>query len=79
MAPSYQDLKTFHLPEGTRGRSGFVVAVWQFAQATVFACSPQYAYAWRRWLLRLFGAKVGKASPGAPECPRHLPLVCHLR
>ena len=60
MAPSYQDLKTFHLPEGTRGRSGFVVAVWQLAQATVFACSPQYAYAWRRGLLRLFGAKVGK-------------------
>jgi putative colanic acid biosynthesis acetyltransferase WcaF len=60
MAPRYQDLETFGLPEGTRGRSGFVVAAWQLAQATVFACSPQYAYPWRRWLLRLFGAKVGK-------------------
>jgi putative colanic acid biosynthesis acetyltransferase WcaF len=29
-------------------------------QATAFACSPQFAYVWRRWLLRLFGAKVGK-------------------
>jgi putative colanic acid biosynthesis acetyltransferase WcaF len=36
-----------------------VVLLWQLVQATVFAWSPQPAYFWRRWLLRLFGAEVG--------------------
>jgi putative colanic acid biosynthesis acetyltransferase WcaF len=30
-------------------------------QATLFRWSPQFLYGWRRFLLRLFGAKVGKA------------------
>lgn len=61
-AARYQDLATFRLPKGVRGRAGLVVAAWQFVQATIFAWSPQPAYAWRRWLLRLFGAKVGKGA-----------------
>lgn len=33
--------------------------LWQLVQATLFGMSPQPFYAWRRTLLRLFGAKVG--------------------
>jgi putative colanic acid biosynthesis acetyltransferase WcaF len=43
-----------------RGRSGAIVLLWWFVQATLFRCSPQPMYGFRRWLLRLFGAKIGK-------------------
>src|SRR5439155_10183278 len=33
--------------------------LWQFVRATLFRCSPTPMYAWRRWLLRVFGAKLG--------------------
>ena len=55
-----QDLKSFKLPANFRGRSAWFVQIWWLVQATLFRCSPQVAYAWRRWLLRLFGAKIGK-------------------
>jgi putative colanic acid biosynthesis acetyltransferase WcaF len=29
-------------------------------QATLFRWSPQFAYGFRAWLLRAFGAKVGQ-------------------
>lgn len=45
---------------GARGRSAFIVLIWHFVRGTVFAWSPQPAYAWRRWLLRLFGAEIGR-------------------
>jgi putative colanic acid biosynthesis acetyltransferase WcaF len=56
----YQDLSSFRLPSGFRGRSAFSVQLWWIVQATLFRCSPQFAYGWRRFLLRLFGAKVGQ-------------------
>ena len=55
-----QKLDTFCLPLGFRGRPAAVVQLWWLVQATLFACSPQFMYGWRRWLLSLFGAKVGK-------------------
>jgi len=55
-----QQLNLFVLPLGFRGRSAVVVQLWWLVQATLFACSPQFMYGWRRWLLRLFGAKVGQ-------------------
>jgi putative colanic acid biosynthesis acetyltransferase WcaF len=55
----YQDLASFKVAPGFRGRSGPVVLLWQIVQATAFAWSPQPAYGWRRWLLKLFGAQVG--------------------
>jgi putative colanic acid biosynthesis acetyltransferase WcaF len=58
--PQYQNLALFRVADGFRGRSGLVVLLWQTVQATLFAWSPQPLYAWRRWLLRLFGANVGK-------------------
>ena len=55
-----QDLSSFRLPEGFRGRSAAVVQAWWLVQATVFRWSPQFAYGFRRWLLRRFDAKVGR-------------------
>lgn len=55
-----QELDKFRLPAGFRGRSAVVVQLWWIVQATLFACSPQFMFGWRRWLLKLFGAKVGK-------------------
>lgn len=59
-SPQFQDLSLSKVPRGFRGRSGLVVLLWQIAQQTLFAWSPQPAYGWRRWLLRVFGASVGK-------------------
>jgi putative colanic acid biosynthesis acetyltransferase WcaF len=60
MTPIYQDLSQSRAPKQFRGRSGLVVLIWQLVQRTLFLWSPQPAYFWRVWLLRLFGAKVGK-------------------
>lgn len=60
MANQYQDLSMFVLPKKFRGRSAFVVQLWWLVQATLFAASPQFLYGWRRFLLRLFGASIGK-------------------
>lgn len=54
-----QDLARFKMPPGFRGRSVLVVQLWWLVQATLFACSPQFMFGWRRWLLRLFGANIG--------------------
>jgi len=34
--------------------------LWWMVQSTLFGVSPQAFYGWRRWLLRSFGAKIGK-------------------
>jgi len=60
MRKDYQRLDSFRLPEGFRGRPWWYVQLWWLVQSTLFACSPQFMYGWRRWLLRLFGACIGK-------------------
>ncbi len=57
---TYQNLKIHKLPKNFRGKSAIVVQTWWFVQATLFKLSPQFMYGWRRFLLRLFGAKIGK-------------------
>lgn len=57
-----QDLSTFRLPDGFRGRPGWFVQLWWLTQGTFFRLSPQVAYGFRRLLLRAFGAKVGKGA-----------------
>ncbi len=57
---TYQDLSRFSLPPHFRGRPAFIVQLWWFVQATLFAWSPQVMYGWRRFLLRMFGARIGK-------------------
>lgn len=55
-----QDLTRFRLPIGFRGRSAFVTQLWWLVQGTLFGLSPQFMFGWRRWLLKLFGAKIGR-------------------
>ncbi len=59
-ANHYQCLDQFRVPADFRGRSRFYTQVWWIVQSTLFGLSPQVMYGWRRWLLRLFGARIGK-------------------
>jgi putative colanic acid biosynthesis acetyltransferase WcaF len=58
---NYQSLNNFNQPSGFRGRPAITVQLWWLTQSTLFACSPQFMYSWRNFLLRLFGAKIGKS------------------
>lgn len=55
-----QQLEKFVLPKGFRGRPGWYVQLWWLTQSLLLHTSPQFMYGWRRFLLRCFGAKVGK-------------------
>jgi putative colanic acid biosynthesis acetyltransferase WcaF len=57
----YQNLNSYKTPVDFRGKSKLVVQLWWMVQATLFALSPQFMYSWRRFLLRAFGAKIGKS------------------
>ncbi|WP_318311075.1 putative colanic acid biosynthesis acetyltransferase [Flagellimonas crocea] len=54
------DLKNYNTPSDFRGKSIFIVQLWWIVQALLFRTSPQVLYGWRRFLLRIFGAKIGK-------------------
>jgi len=56
----YQDLSRFRVPKGFRGRSAVTVQLWWLVQATLFRITPDVLYGWRSFLLRLFGARIGK-------------------
>ncbi len=56
----YQDLTRFRVPRTFRGRSTLFVQLWWIVQAVLFHPSPQIFFGWRRFLLRLFGARVGR-------------------
>ena len=58
---NYQHLDRFSIPDNFRGRPAWQVQLWWIVQATLFGWSPQFLYAWRRFLLRSFGARIGKA------------------
>lgn len=55
-----QNLSLFKLPPNFRGRSALVVQLWWLVDSVFFRTSPQFAYGFRRWLLRCFGARIGK-------------------
>jgi putative colanic acid biosynthesis acetyltransferase WcaF len=55
-----QDLSHFAVPKGFRGRNAVVVQLWWIVQVTLFACSPRVCNGWRCFLMRLFGASVGR-------------------
>ncbi len=58
--PRYQDLSRFRVPAGSRGRSAVFVQLWWIVQALLVRPTPQVMYGWRRFVLRLFGATIGK-------------------
>lgn len=47
------------MPRGFRGRSALFVQLWWLVQASLFHTSPQIFFGWRRFILRLFGARIG--------------------
>lgn len=53
-------LKDYNQNWYSRGRNGVVVLIWWFIQGTIFRFSLHNMYNWRNFLLRLFGAKIGK-------------------
>jgi putative colanic acid biosynthesis acetyltransferase WcaF len=55
----WQDLSAFTLPANFRGRPAWFVQLWWLVQGSLFRGSPQFAYGYRRALLRLFGTQVG--------------------
>jgi putative colanic acid biosynthesis acetyltransferase WcaF len=55
----FQDLSRFRLPDGFRGRPSWFVQLWWLFDALFVRPAPQVLYSWRRFALRLFGAKVG--------------------
>jgi putative colanic acid biosynthesis acetyltransferase WcaF len=57
---SFQDLSRATVPPGFRGRPAWFVQLWWLVEALLFHPSPQILYGWRRFLLRAFGARIGK-------------------
>ena len=55
-----QNLSLYTTPKNFRGRSKITVQLWWLVYAVLFKPSPQVLYGWRRFLLRCFGAKIGK-------------------
>ncbi|MEO0731826.1 MAG: putative colanic acid biosynthesis acetyltransferase [Bacteroidota bacterium] len=56
----FQDLSLFRTPADFRGRPAWFVQLWWIVQTLLFRPSPQFMYGWRRWLLRRFGARIGR-------------------
>lgn len=54
-----QILSDYDTPIGFRGASIVKVQLWRFVKV-LFHCSPRFANSWRCFLLRCFGAKIGK-------------------
>ncbi|MFH5805520.1 putative colanic acid biosynthesis acetyltransferase [Alienimonas sp. DA493] len=46
---------------------------WGAVRPTLFACSPRPLWGWRRFLLRLFGATVGRGAKVLPSAKIWLP------
>ncbi len=60
MANKYQDLSRSKVPKGFRGRPAWFVQFWWIVQSLLFHTTPQFMYGWRRFLLRMFGARIGR-------------------
>jgi putative colanic acid biosynthesis acetyltransferase WcaF len=53
------DLRQYNPSWYDRGRPGWLVLLWWLVQAIAFPLTPHTFNGFRRWLLRLFGAKIG--------------------
>ena len=78
----HPDITNNSVPEGySRGRSGLTCLLWWLVQDTLFRWSPRPAYGWRRFLLRCFGARLGKGARVRPtvrvEFPWRLEIGDH--
>lgn len=57
---SLVDLRKYDQSKFDRGRPGWYVMLWWLVQAVVFPLSPHNFNRLRCWVLRLFGARIGK-------------------
>ena len=64
----YQDLSEYKNPPDARGRANFVVILWWIFYGLFFRLSPKFMWGFRRYILRLFGAKVGSHARFNPKC-----------
>jgi putative colanic acid biosynthesis acetyltransferase WcaF len=55
------------------GRPRLLVFLWFTIQETLFRFSPVPCYGFRRWLLKLFGCKIGKGVIIRPRARLHYP------
>jgi len=53
------DLRQYDQSKYNRGRPNWFVFLWWLVQAIAFPLSPHTFNSFRRWLLKLFGAKIG--------------------
>lgn len=56
-----QNLQSFKVPPKFRGKSLFIVQLWNICYRIFFRYSPRFFNCWRRGILKIFGAKIGKA------------------
>jgi putative colanic acid biosynthesis acetyltransferase WcaF len=56
----FQDLSRFRPPGEFRGRPAWFVQLWWLFEALLVRLTPQALYSWRRFALRLFGARIGR-------------------
>jgi len=61
------------------GRPKFLVFLWFLCQDTLFRFSPVPFYGFRKWLLRLFGCKIGKGVIIRPRARFHYPWRIEIR
>jgi putative colanic acid biosynthesis acetyltransferase WcaF len=57
--PPLVDLSQYDSSKYDRGRPGWFVLLWWLVQAIAFPLSPHTFNGFRKWLLQLFGAKIG--------------------
>lgn len=55
------------------GKPAFFVFLWFLCQETIFRFSPIPLYGFRRWLVRLFGGKIGLGVILRPRARLHYP------
>ena len=54
------DLSKYDQSWFDRGRPSYIIALWWIVQDTLFRCSLHNMYGFRNFILRCFGAKIGK-------------------
>ncbi|MCU0534200.1 MAG: hormogonium polysaccharide biosynthesis acetyltransferase HpsU [Hydrococcus sp. Prado102] len=59
-AEPWVDLRLYDQSWFDRGKPGWFILLWWLVQAIAFPISPHNLHGFRCWLLRLFGAKIGK-------------------
>ena len=70
---SYQNLKLFKIPNNFYGKSRFVLFLWRMVNYFFFKLSPDIMFSFRNFLLKLFGAKIGKGVMIRSSADIHYP------